>query len=72
MRIEGEQRGPNVDGNTSSVTETALDDFRFDYYIDNRVPEETMIMNALYCIARHLNVSEELIANAAEELNKEG
>lgn len=71
MRINGEQRGPNVDHNTQNVTETALDNFPFDYYIDNRVPEEDMIMSALYCIAQHLNVSKETIDSIAQELHKE-
>ena len=72
MRLEGEQRGDNVDHNTENITETALDNFNFDYYIDNRVGVEPMIMSALYCIAQHLNVSEELMADIAEGLHKEG
>ena len=72
MRIEGEQRGPNVDDNKESITETALDNFNFDYYIDNRIDQEAMIMCALYCIAQHLKVSDTLMAQCAEELHKEG
>ena len=73
LRIEGEQRGENVDPSKSEdITETALDNFPFDYFIDNRADKETVLMSALYCIAQHLKVSEELMNSIAEGLRKEG
>ena len=72
MRIEGEQRGPNVDStNKDNISETDLDTFNFDYYVDNRVSEESMIMSALYCVAQHLNISRDLMDQIASKLNKE-
>ena len=68
MRIEGVQRGENVDHNINNVTETALDDFSFKYHINNTVSEEDMIMQGLYAIAQHLKVSEELIDTIAQEV----
>lgn len=50
MRITGEQRGPNVDHNVNNKTETALDNFPFDYYVDNRGGIQRTLENALYCI----------------------
>jgi len=55
MRINGEQRGSNVDHNTSNVTETALDDYSFDYYLDNRESAEATLSQALYCLMIHMN-----------------
>ena len=36
VRLHGLQRGPNVDHNVNDITETALDEYQFDYYMDNR------------------------------------
>ena len=36
IRLHGLQRGDNVDHNVNDVTETALDEYDFDHYMDNR------------------------------------
>jgi len=62
MRIEGEQRGDNVDpSRADDPTETTLDNFDFKYYINNTTTAEASLMSALYTVAQHINVSEELI-----------
>lgn len=50
MRINGEQRGINVDHNVNDATETALDNYPFDFYIDNRKSIEECVTDALMCI----------------------
>ena len=69
MRLEGEQRGDNVDHNTSNISETSLDRYPFKYYINNKVSQEDMVMQGLYSIAQHLKVSEELIDTIAQEVH---
>ncbi len=71
MRITGEQRGDNVDHNTSNETETALDNFNFDYYVDNRHGIDTTLMSALYCIAQHIGVDKEIMSEAARQVKEE-
>ena len=73
LRLEGEQRGDNVDeSKKDDSSETALDDFNFKYYIQNTEGIEATLMAALYSIAQHINVSEELVDDIREELTKEG
>lgn len=62
MRIEGEQRGDNVDeSNKGNTTETNLDEFSFKYTVQNTDSVEATLMSALYALAQHINVSETLI-----------
>lgn len=73
LRIEGEQRGPNVDpSRASDPSETSLDDFDFKYHVQNTDGVEATLMAALYAIAQHINVSESLIDSLREEITKEG
>lgn len=66
MRVEGFQRGPNVDvSRATDATETTLDDFDFEYYISNKDSVEASLMSALYVIAQHIDVSEKLIKQIA-------
>lgn len=72
IRLEGEQRGDNVDeSRKNDTTETDLDDFPFEHVISNKDGIEPTLMSALYSIAQHIQVSEELMAQVAEELHKE-
>lgn len=50
IRINGEQRGVNVDHNINDSTETSLDSYPFDFYIDNRKTIEECVKDALMCI----------------------
>lgn len=72
MRIEGTQRGDNVDHNINNKTETALDTYDFPFYLNNRNTVEDMLMEALYCIAQHLNVSKELMDEMAVQVKQGG
>lgn len=73
LRLEGEQRGANVDESKKNDTsETSLDSFDFKYYIQNSHGIEETLMASLYSIAQHMNISESLINNIREELVKEG
>ena len=66
MRIEGVQRGPNVDvSRATDETETALDNFDFEYYINNSDSMETSLMSALYTIAQHINIGDSLMEKLA-------
>lgn len=72
MRLEGEQRGSNVDHNRKDdPTETTLDNFLFEHVIKNNDGIEATLMSALYSISTHVNVSSELIDKLTEEAYKE-
>lgn len=72
IRIEGEQRGDNVDeSRKTDRTETALDDHTFKYTVSNLDGIEATTMSALYAIAQHQGVTEELMDKAAEQIRRE-
>ncbi len=72
IRLEGEQRGDNVDlSRKDDATETNLDDFPFEHIISNKDGVEATLMSAIYSIAQHIQVSDELMADIAKELHKE-
>lgn len=72
IRLEGEQRGDNVDPLLiSSTTETALDEYYFEHIIDNNNTEEETALSALYMIATRLGLESELIGGLTKQL-KEG
>lgn len=72
VRIEGEQRGPNVDPDKKNdSSEIALDDYEFKNYVMNKDGVETTQMDALYVIAKHLKISESLIEQIREEVTGE-
>ena len=71
MRIEGKQRGDNVDeSRADDPTETTLDEYDFKYYISNNESAEESLMSALYAIAEHMNVQGEL--NGGQDTEREG
>lgn len=70
IRIEGLQRGPNVDHNVNNLTETALDDYNFPFYINNSVSAEETSMSALMVIAQYLGIKEDLVNSLARDVIK--
>ncbi len=73
IRIEGEQRGTNVDDSKKSdSSETALDEFDFKYTVNNHSGVENTLMSALYCVSQHLNVTEQLMDQVARGVVKGG
>lgn len=72
IRLEGEQRGDNVDeSRKNDVTETNLDDYPFEHVIHNNDGIEPTLMSALYSIATHIKVSDELVDSIVQEVHKE-
>lgn len=62
IRLEGEQRGDNVDeSRKDDPTETNLDNFNFKYYISNRHSPEESCTSALYVIAEHIKAFEQVL-----------
>jgi len=56
VRLEGEQRGPNITPESmNSPTETALDKYDFKYVIDNRVSVEQMGDKLNFIIDSYIN-----------------
>lgn len=54
LRLEGEQRGDNVDpSRKDDLSETSLDDYNFDYVIDNTGGVQATLFTALHHIANH-------------------
>ncbi len=73
IRLEGEQRGANVDkSRANDPTETNLDSFPFDHVIKTEHGIEATLMSALYSIAAQIGVSEGLISSLADTMVKEG
>ncbi len=71
MRLEGKQRGDNVDeSRADDPTETTLDEFDFKYYINNKESVEESLMSALYAISEHMGVQGEL--NGGQDTEREG
>jgi len=72
LRLEGKQRGDNVDeSRKDDVTETQLDDYPFEHVISNEHGKEMTLMSSLYSIAQHIKVSDELMDEAARLVAKE-
>jgi len=55
IRLKGEQRGANVDSNIQNLTETALDEYPFDHYVDNSYGIEDTFEQILDIILRSKN-----------------
>lgn len=61
IRIEGEQRGPNVDvSRKSDATEVDLDSYSFTHRLSNLGNSEDMVLDTLKIIAARQKVVEEL------------
>lgn len=79
IRLEGEQRGSNVDeSRKDDLSETALDDYDFYYTIDNTGGVQATLMTALHHIANHTGtrgaIAAQLVTggNDGEGSGKEG
>ena len=71
IRLEGEQRGPNVDPKRKDDgTEVALDNYPFENIIDNKTIEFTLL-TTLNILAKHLGVHEDISRGLVEKV-KEG
>lgn len=71
LRIEGEQRGSNVDTNLlRNPTEIALDNYPFDNRISNLIDAETTATSALYIISQHLNLDTMLVSSLAQNIRE--
>lgn len=71
IRLEGEQRGDNVDASRAdNITETALDGYAFKNIVSNTQGKENTLLSALHLIGLELGVNrgiaEELVQQAME------